>query len=1123
MLRRSVLTVGAAAFVAIGGALQAAPQLTQALAFGSRNLNCPTLNDPGVSYTMVFHGTVAQLQYDAARGWGYEILRPGDTTRNGYGVFGPFDESPNNRAIFPDTCPEQLYDSFIGAKNFVATCNQLIVDPPDPNLPCSEGGLLPDGIIFRVDVPNGKYRFVAACGSADNRHATRIVVEDGGEGPPENIGTNYVVLVSNYDQAEHGTGVFARVGFGCFIPPAGNGPRFLNMDSEGLVTDGPPSSPTLEVTQGYLRVHQLQANSNDGAAGVRDPNGGNMVILEIWSVGEEVIPDGVLADVVRSIDPDFHAPGGTVPVTLNATGVTAPVTIVETLPAGYSVDDAGGGVVAGNTIRFNLAANGSVSYTVRTPAAGCAIAQITGEATAGGCSTTVSGESELRCSGALSPTGAVLRQLIIGPVDLGANAGPACDDTGRLATTDYFTDGGIGESNVLVREGDTIFPDFGGQAGGIGVKAAANPAINPDAAIGGLTVWTASADTNGLIDFNLAQNIGNPVDDYIVYSLTYVENLGAGCRSIVAEVGSDDAVKVIFNGEVVHTNSICRGVPAAGLGDRVPISLLPGKNALLVGVVERAGGTGVRVVLRNPDDTPVTDGGVLATLEPPALFPSSPVSVDRTIDPTTHGPGDVITVRLEATGILGATTIVETLPAAFSVSDAGGGVAGAGTLTFAIAANTTITYKLSSPADSCECGLSISGQITGPTGCKAVTGDNFLRCRLPSPTCAAAPEDPAVELIQAFAFGVHGGLPVGDWCTSFNDPAVPFTLVEQIDPISLEYTADKGFGYEVILPGDATRAGYGVYGPFDDTPNARNKYPDACAEELYDSMIGGKNFTAPCTALQVGNPNDPCASAGILPEGIIFRIDVPNGKYRFVGAFGDADNVHAHRILAEDGGVGPPSEIGPNHVVLVGNFDQAQQSTGDSDAVNLGEGVFARVGFSDKIPPPGDDVPPSPQFVNMDESGQATVSCPNSPTLEVTQGYVRIHQLQANSNAGCGGPGDPNGGDIVLLELWRIVPEPIGTPFHRGDGDNNGKLELTDAVKVLGYLFLGASAPDCFDAADSDDNGRLELTDAVRILGYLFLGAPPPAPPGPPDTLDCGVDPTTDDALDCGAYPAGNC
>ncbi|MBI4606274.1 MAG: thrombospondin type 3 repeat-containing protein [Planctomycetes bacterium] len=84
----------------------------------------------------------------------------------------------------------------------------------------------------------------------------------------------------------------------------------------------------------------------------------------------------------------------------------------------------------------------------------------------------------------------------------------------------------------------------------------------------------------------------------------------------------------------------------------------------------------------------------------------------------------------------------------------------------------------------------------------------------------------------------------------------------------------------------------------------------------------------------------------------------------------------------------------------------------------------------------------------------------------------------------------------------------------RGDADLNGTLQLTDAVQILGYLFLGVNGrvPECLDGADADDNGQLQLTDAVRILGFLFLGGAPPAPPFP----DCGSDPAepTDD-LDC--------
>ncbi len=275
-----------------------------------------------------------------------------------------------------------------------------------------------------------------------------------------------------------------------------------------------------------------------------------------------------------------------------------------------------------------------------------------------------------------------------------------------------------------------------------------------------------------------------------------------------------------------------------------------------------------------------------------------------------------------------------------------------------------------------------------------------------------APAGP--ELVAAFAFGSRLLE-----CPTYNDPSVNYTMVLHESPDAVQYDAGRGYGYEVLYPTDSPfgdRGGYGVFGPFDDSPNNRNKFADECPEELYDSFIGAKSFTNEVSAATMGDMDTPSPN----PEGIIFRVDVPNGLYRFVGAFGDADNVHAHRILAEDGGSGPPENIGANHVVLVSNHDQAQQTIGEADAAEPGEGVFARVGFDGLIPPPGDGVAPSPQFVDMDENGMATDAGANSPILEVTQGYIRIHQLQGNSNDGPGGPRDANGGDAVILELWIV-------------------------------------------------------------------------------------------------------
>ena len=207
---------------------------------------------------------------------------------------------------------------------------------------------------------------------------------------------------------------------------------------------------------------------------------------------------------------------------------------------------------------------------------------------------------------------------------------------------------------------------------------------------------------------------------------------------------------------------------------------------------------------------------------------------------------------------------------------------------------------------------------------------------------------------------------------------------------------------------------------------------------------------------------------------------MPNGKYRFVGVFGDADNMHADRVLAEDGGSGPPSEgVGANHVVLVHNHDQAQQVIGEADPGNLGEGVYALVGFENRLPPVPKGPGPVPRFVSMDENGRPILDddglpveqlVPNSPMLDVTQGYIRIHLLQGNSNNGDGGNRDPNGGDIVLFEVYSVSE---GLP---GDFNGNGILDAADIDTLTQQTATGAHAAE-YDL----NNDALVDTDDIAV------------------------------------------
>jgi Tol biopolymer transport system component len=101
----------------------------------------------------------------------------------------------------------------------------------------------------------------------------------------------------------------------------------------------------------------------------------------------------------------------------------------------------------------------------------------------------------------------------------------------------------------------------------------------------------------------------------------------------------------------------------------------------------------------------------------------------------------------------------------------------------------------------------------------------------------------------------------------------------------------------------------------------------------------------------------------------------------------------------------------------------------------------------------------------------------------------------------------------VATECPVPPPPPPPESFRRGDADATGRLNISDAIGLLGFLFLGGDSPACPDAADADDGGTLNITDAIRILGFLFLGDDEPPAPGP---VSCGGDPTAD-ALSCPA------
>ena len=62
-----------------------------------------------------------------------------------------------------------------------------------------------------------------------------------------------------------------------------------------------------------------------------------------------------------------------------------------------------------------------------------------------------------------------------------------------------------------------------------------------------------------------------------------------------------------------------------------------------------------------------------------------------------------------------------------------------------------------------------------------------------------------------------------------------------------------------------------------------------------------------------------------------------------------------------------------------------------------------------------------------------------------------------------------------------------------GDANSDGKLNVTDVIYLVNYLFKGGPEPNPLLAADVNCDAKINVTDVIYLINYLFKGGPPPA------------------------------
>ncbi len=102
---------------------------------------------------------------------------------------------------------------------------------------------------------------------------------------------------------------------------------------------------------------------------------------------------------------------------------------------------------------------------------------------------------------------------------------------------------------------------------------------------------------------------------------------------------------------------------------------------------------------------------------------------------------------------------------------------------------------------------------------------------------------------------------------------------------------------------------------------------------------------------------------------------------------------------------------------------------------------------------------------------------------------------------------------VVRLPVTVHVLHP-GWYFLRGDANQDGRINISDPLATLRYLFSDLRVP-CVAALDVSDDGAVQIADAISLLMYLFLSGPSPSAPFP----ECGYVAKPPPGLSCDQEP----
>ncbi|HAK95199.1 MAG TPA: hypothetical protein DCM87_09405 [Planctomycetes bacterium] len=714
----------------------------------------------------------------------------------------------------------------------------------------------------------------------------------------------------------------------------------------------------------------------------------------------------------------------------------AATTITEYVPAGWTAANiTGGGAFAGGKITWTLtpaqlATTAKLSYTTAGPVTANLMGFSGGVAETGNIvSFTIEGESAFLTDLPYSATGFITTWAILGPYY------PGGENPGVVnMQMDYLTDGAVTELDVEARPGVEVDTDYApGAAFSQGLRGGVAPGINPN----GLPMWVDWRDANEAINLQ-SPTLYNAQDQCMAYAVCYF-HVPAN-QQIYFASGSDDSIQILLDDREIWINSIARGWGGGAPQDISPAQIvLAGWHRLMAKAFEGGGDWNFGVRMQNAAGVPFTSFKI--STRPPTDCP--PCTVLRAMSGVGTGMiegaeapvyrvGDVVGVSLTISSIRQADAVCPALR------------------TLTIRETLPPGWTATTVSDG---GVFAGGVVTWTLAPAAVTEGKVLTYKAGGPV-------------------------------TFSEVSFGGRVTEDGNPIIFSVDGETGLLTTGGLRKDGVIVSWLLLGPYAQwfTPAAGPVSADDLQRDfLTDAVSITEEDVMPAAGDTVETAYNPggAASDGLIevvnpainPDGVPTwfewhdrheLIDFQSANL-YVGAVtADVDNAMAYAVAYLC--VQEQMEI-----ALAAGSDDALQVLVDENQVIFSPVLRGWGGFQDISPPI--DLAPGVHRV-MAKVFEAGGAWNFGVALREADGVTPLAS-----------------GITVTLDKNACSGEPPTTiNVLMGNVNTDKKVDIADAIALLGYLFGGGLKPPpvCAKAADANDDNKLDIADAIKILGYLF-------------------------------------